>query len=196
MSAPDSFAGLARQLLAGELSPDDAGFGRYVARLVALARARLDPRLKARVDPEDVVQSALRSFFVALREGSFAEAEPARLWALLVVLTLRKCHRQADLHFAALRDVRREEAPAGDGSAPGAAPAASREPTPEEAALLAETVEGVMAELRTPLKRRVLEMSLQGHSVAEIARELHYYERGVERARAEARALLLERISG
>jgi DNA-directed RNA polymerase specialized sigma24 family protein len=65
------------------------------------------------------------------------------------------------------------------------------EPTPAEAALLADAVEVVMNRLGTETKRRVFELSLQGYSVAEISDRIGYYERGVERARAEARALLL-----
>ena len=38
-------------------------FDRYVDRLIELARSRLSPKLARRLDPEDVVQSACRSFF-------------------------------------------------------------------------------------------------------------------------------------
>ena len=36
---------------------------RYVSRLIQLARSRLPSKLARRLDPEDVVQSACRSFF-------------------------------------------------------------------------------------------------------------------------------------
>jgi hypothetical protein len=54
----------------------------------------------------------------------------------------------------------------------------------------AQAVQQVEQQLSSPLKRRVFEMSLQGHAVADIARALQYYERGVERARAEIRRLI------
>jgi DNA-directed RNA polymerase specialized sigma24 family protein len=47
-------------------------FDRYVARLMELARRRISPKLGRRVDPDDVVQSAYRSFFVHARESRFA----------------------------------------------------------------------------------------------------------------------------
>src|SRR6188508_3437537 len=47
-------------------------FDRYVQRLVALVRVRLSPKLKRRIDPEDVVQSAYRSFFMHAQTGQFS----------------------------------------------------------------------------------------------------------------------------
>src|SRR5262245_5216743 len=46
-------------------------FHRYADRLVALAKSRLSARLASRVDPEDVVQSVYRSFFVDARVGRY-----------------------------------------------------------------------------------------------------------------------------
>jgi uncharacterized small protein (DUF1192 family) len=48
----------------------------------------------------------------------------------------------------------------------------------------------VMKRLGTEVKRRIFELSLQGYSVVEISARAGYYERGVERVRAEIRALL------
>ena len=39
-------------------------FRRYSERLIALVRCHLSEKLARRLDPEDVVQSAYRSFFV------------------------------------------------------------------------------------------------------------------------------------
>jgi len=44
-------------------------YDRYAARLLGLARRMLAEKLAARVDPEDVVQSAYRSFFLHARTG-------------------------------------------------------------------------------------------------------------------------------
>src|SRR5579884_576430 len=38
-------------------------FERYTDRLIALARGHIDQRLARRVDPEDITQSAFRTFF-------------------------------------------------------------------------------------------------------------------------------------
>ena len=50
-------------------------FNRYAGRLTALARLRLSHAVAARVDAEDVVQSAYRSFFVLARNGKIVVVE-------------------------------------------------------------------------------------------------------------------------
>jgi len=164
----------------------------YAHRLIALARRRLGDRLHNKVDPEDVLQSVFRSFFRRQAAGEWDLTDANSLWGLLVRITLRKCNRRLEYYRAARRDVRREVPLARVGSAQTTdGDAVSPEPTPAEAALLAEAVEVVMNRLGTDTKRRVFELSLQGYSVAEISDQVGYYERGVERARAEARALLV-----
>src|SRR5947209_1095765 len=72
------------QQAAGEL------FRRYADRLRALARTRLSARLARHVDPEDVVQSAYRSFFSGARSDRYALRRSGDLWRLLVSITLHK----------------------------------------------------------------------------------------------------------
>ncbi len=64
------------------------------------------------------------------------------------------------------------------------------EPTPEEAALLAETTEEIMRSLISGKDRQIFELSLQGYSVPEISAIVGHYERGVERVRSKVRRLL------
>jgi RNA polymerase sigma-70 factor (ECF subfamily) len=191
MSARDTPDALLRQLQDGGSAVPEAAFRLFASRLIALARSRLSSRLRGKVDPEDVVQSAFRSFFGRWADGQFECTDPDSLWGLLVLFTLRKCYRQAERFRAERRDVRRETPLAhdeGPSSAGGAA--LTREPTPEQAVLLTDTVEQVMARLDTPLKRRVLEMTLQGYTVAEISAELRFYQRGVERIRSRVRDIV------
>ena len=80
------------------------------------------------------------------------------LWALLVQITIRKCCRKAEHFTAARRDVRGEREPPSDESAWDMI---SREPTPAEAFVLAETIE----ELMQPMDgrgREIVSLSLQG----------------------------------
>jgi RNA polymerase sigma factor (sigma-70 family) len=158
---------------------------RYAERLISLARQHLDNRLRGKVDPEDVEQSVLRSFFRRHIEGEWDITDENALWPLLVRITLHKCHRHLEHFLAARRDVRREVEPAKTEQ-----PAIDSEPTPEEAARFAETAEMVMKHLGTEIKRDIFRLSLQGYSVVEISEQLGYYERGVERVRAEIRTLL------
>src|SRR5262249_18694472 len=79
-------------------------FRRYAERLVRLARSRLSRKLATRVDAEDVVLSAYRSFFLlALEEVPLQQS--GDLWRLLVRITLRKVYRNARRHQADCRSV-------------------------------------------------------------------------------------------
>ena len=95
------------------------------------------------------------------------------------------------------RDVRREVPGGGDGSTADARfhEAIADEPTPEEAALLAETTEATMRHLRGPKDRQIFELSLQGYSIPEISARVGHYERGVERVRARVKKLLEEMLA-
>ncbi len=194
MSSSDSFA---RAFGApGPHAPDAAGevFHRYQQRLVALARGRLDARARAKVDPDDVVQSVYKSFFRRQADGQFELHGWDALWAVLTRITLCKCSNCNEFFGAAKRDVRRETdlAAAPDASAV-AWEAPSREPTPEEAALLAETVEDLMRHL-AERDRDVLTLSLQGYSSPEIGERLGRAERTVRRVRERIEARLEEML--
>lgn len=163
---------------------------RYAEGLIALAQQHLDKRLRSKVDPEDVLQSVLRSFCRRHAEGQWDIDNENSLWRLLVLITIRKCHRRLEEFLTARRDVRLEVAAADLPSA------VDPKPTPEEAALLADTAAMVMKRLGSDIKRRIFELSLQGHNIVEISKQVGYYERGVERVRAEIRTLLHTMMSG
>src|SRR3954471_17381452 len=164
---------------------------RFVRRLVLLACAQLQPWARARADrgPEDVVQSVFRTFFARCERGEFDLGHWGALWGLLVVITFRKCHLREDYLRAGRRDVGREVArPMGPGGELGVWEALAREPSPEQAAVLAETVERWMFELR-PAEREVVDLALRGESSPGIALLLGRSERTVRRVlrRAEDR---------
>jgi RNA polymerase sigma-70 factor (ECF subfamily) len=196
MRPDNSFHGLQARLRTGDGAAAALVFERYARRLVGLARKHLSERVRRKTDPEDVIQSVFRSFFHRCADGQFTIENWDGLWGLLVRLTLRKCDRRAEHFRAARRDIRREVAPGGGGDAEAAAFAdlPSGEPTPLEAALLADAVERLMAQLATPVKRRILELSLQGYTVPEISAQVGHYERGVERVRAEIKKLLQDQL--
>lgn len=94
---------------AGDKAAADEIFRRYVGRLTVFARARLAPRVARRVDPEDVVLSAYRSFFIRARDGRLSFTRSGDLWRVLVAMTLNKVRRQVARHEAEKRAIRREE---------------------------------------------------------------------------------------
>ena len=62
---------LARVQAGDELAAEEL-FRRFAERLIAVAGARLSARMARRIDAEDVVQSAYRSFFCKARDGRYA----------------------------------------------------------------------------------------------------------------------------
>src|SRR5437016_3003501 len=104
MSSDDSFEFLVSRLQAGDPDAATAIFGRFARRLIALARVHLSSQLRQKVDPEDVLQSVFRSFFRRQAAGEFELQNWDGMWALLSVITLRKCGHQADHYLALCRD--------------------------------------------------------------------------------------------
>ena len=163
-------------------TPAPAVFDRFTARLLALARQQLGAWLRARVDPEDIVQSVYKSFLFRYGAEKLAR-EGEELWALLARITLRKCADRARHHQAGRRAASREVAPSAEDGGPEAA---GREPTPEEAAVLAEIVQGLLRGLGAD-ERPIIELSLQGYSTQEISEQVGRAERSVRRLRERVR---------
>src|SRR5262249_52345354 len=92
----------------GQSEAATAIFDRYVARLIALARNRIGPKLKRRVDAEDIVQSAFRSFFVHAKGDDYQLVQSGDLWRLLASITLNKLHHRIEKQTAAKRSIHRE----------------------------------------------------------------------------------------
>ncbi len=149
---------------------------------------RLDARLQHKIEPEDVVQSVYRSFF--LRYGNELPEEQGieGLWPLLTLITVRKCADRVRYYQAERRKVSREST--GGGAADDRPlpwqEAVSREPTPEHAAVLAETLENLLANLDAD-ERSIIELSLQGFSTQEVSERLGRAERSVRRVRERVR---------
>ncbi len=165
---------------------------RYMARLTALARANLSRRLARRLDPEDIVLSAWRSFFIATRGGRIEVPSDDELWPLLLTLTLRKLRRQVARHVADKRSVDDERSV--DPTATWIESVA-HDPTPEDAAQAADQLENLLQGLSVA-DRKIVVQRLQGWTNPEIAERLGISERTVRRAiiriREHAAALLNE----
>ncbi|WP_171470820.1 RNA polymerase sigma factor [Frigoriglobus tundricola] len=187
----NSCALLMGRLRDGEDAAAREVFVRFAARLAGVARCHLDARLAVKVDPEDVVQSAYKSFFIRQRDGELDVGTWDGLWGLLTMITLRKCADRAAYYRAGKRDVSRETAGGSGDSGPAVAELAlDREPLPDEAAALAETVDVLFRTINDPDERSVLELSLQGHTATEISALLGRAERSVRRLREHIRKRL------
>ncbi len=188
MPANDVFTQLMRRLRGGEDGAAREVFERFARRLLALARSRFRKGLEGKVDAEDVVQSAYKSFFLRHRAGKVEVRDWNGLWGLLSRIALRKCADRVEYFRAGCRDVAREAAgpPPPD---PGGWELEGREPTPLEAAILAETIENLLKDWEDD-ERPVVELSLQGYTAQEISLRLGRAERSVRRLRERVKKRL------
>ena len=178
---------LLERFQAGEEAAATEIFERFAQRLAALVQSRLSKKLARRLDAEDVVMSAYRSFFVRARSGHFSLDEPGDLWRLLAQITLNKLYRSAEWHNAARRTPAREQA----GLLELGNRAADAESSPELAVVVADQLEFLMSQL-PPATCRVLELRLQGHDVDEIAAMIGRSPRTIRRQLEAIRAAFVK----
>jgi|SRR5947209_9443866 len=173
------FAALVERLAVGDEAAAHDVHARYTPRLVALARDRLPAAVRARTDPESVVQSVYRSFFNRAHDGDFALGDWDDLWGLLARITVRKCLNRIRYHRQECRDVSREDA-GPDWTV------ADPEPSPYEIAVLHETLAAVFTGLGER-DRGIVEGLLQGRTVEEVRAQVGCGERTVRRVRERIR---------
>jgi RNA polymerase sigma-70 factor (ECF subfamily) len=173
---------------------DDAStllYLRYAERLHALAVAQSSAHLAARVDPDDIVQSVFRTFFRRVAQGHYDVPEGEEIWKLLLIIALNKIRALGAYHRAAKRDVRQ--------TAGGEAfdRAIDSEPAADESALtvLRMVIDQVLEELPAP-QRKIIELRIEGHEVAEIGRKVQRSKRTVERVLQDFRRRLSALIEG
>lgn len=162
-------------------------WNRYFRRLMGLARKKLRGLPQRAEDEEDVVLSAMDSFFEGARQGRFPQLrDRTNLWPLLVKITARKAMNQLKKQRRQKRgggQVRGESvfANAVDRSrGQGMGQVVGHEPTPEFAMQTSEECQHLLGLLTDEL-RAIAQLKLQGHSNGEIAQQLGVVERTVER---------------
>jgi RNA polymerase sigma-70 factor (ECF subfamily) len=174
---------LLRRYQEGEEAAATALYLRYAARLRALAREYCAPSFGGRFDADDVVQSVFRTFFQGARRRAYTVPPSGELWGLLMVLALNKVrnlvshHRagkRAIHHTTALSDIESHLALSTDDSA---------------AALLRMVLDEYLAGLPHS-NRCIIQLRIEGYSVAEIAERAGRSRRTVERVLQEFRTRL------
>jgi len=170
-------------------------FDRYVQRLISLAGSKLSEVLKRRVEAEDIVQSAYRSFFRNAAEDRYTIEHSGQLWGLLAAITINKVRTHAAFHKAQKRDIRVEANMTASQSCYGLCPdTVAVEPTSDDAAMLVEELR-IVTESLTPLQRDVFELYLQNQTNDQIALAVKRSPRTVRRSLEEVRSILEERLS-
>ncbi len=157
-------------------SGDDAAatevYDRYAKRVFGLVHKQMADRLKAIVQPEDIVQSVFKSVFRGINSGAYDAPEGGTLWQLVAIVAVHKVRRNARLRSAVKRDSRRTQSL--DALAEFDAVDSY---TPEEFELaIRESIEGLKE-----TEQEVVMLRVQGFSVEEIASRLQRSRRSVER---------------
>lgn len=133
-------------------------FDRYVVRLIDLAEAQIGEVLLGKVESEDIVQSAYRSFFRRARENDILLKRSGDLWRVLAAFTVNKSRSHIEKALAAKRDPSRETDLAAIQQLVADAP------TEEELLVLADFVQHFLEGL-SPRNRLIVFLRLQGESV-------------------------------
>src|SRR5687767_9950515 len=106
MTTPDpSIEELLNRLRNGDETAAEECFQRFAQRLILLARTRLNSSIRQKTDPEDVVQSVFRSFFLRTTRGDYEIESWGGIWRMLVVITLRKCGHRVDYFRSERRNI-------------------------------------------------------------------------------------------
>lgn len=161
---------------------DDAAkkiYDKYLLRLIALVQKRLSSRLTRRLDPEDVIQSAYRSFFRKARDGDFTLQRSGDLWRLLAGITIKKTLKRVEKERAARRNPSREECDV------AVRETIEGDPSPEADIILIEQVEQFMNGLSSR-DRRIVELRLQDENTEVIAKDVNVSEATVRRTLRQA----------
>lgn len=197
ISPPESFQRMIDGLRARDQETAERIVKQYQQRLGALVRSKLDTRLKNRVDEEDVLQSAFRTFFRRAGEGEFQFDDWNKLWALLAQIAVHKSYRQSVHHCAQCRDIRREEAIEVDEGSCRTWETEGRQASPEEDASLREVLELLGNALKDERQRKAVVYRLRGYSLAEIAEmpEIDLSERTLGRLMRKVKEWLKRRLA-
>lgn len=158
-------------------------WNQYGPLLESVAQRQLSQKVQRRVGPDDVVQSACRTFFRRVSAGQFELPDTEALWRLICSITLTKARRAARDHSRQKRGLDREQhidAVATDGGASPAANLESGSPSPLGAAEVADQMEALLSGLGDQ-ECQILDLKLQQFTNDEIAEKVGCSERSVRR---------------
>lgn len=179
------------------LRQGDAGAHRevvekFLGRLTTLARKHIGSRMASRVDEEEVALSALRTFFVRVKDGRLVVRDEDDLCKLLVTITAHKTLHRVAFHKAAKRDPGKE-AEHGPHCQERLLAVMDRELGPDEQAEFNEQLEHLLARL-SPTERKIVELRILGHSNQEIMDQLNLkHDRKIRRLLKHVQEIAVQR---
>jgi RNA polymerase sigma-70 factor, ECF subfamily len=162
-------------------------FRNYSKRLLQLAMEQLAAEVQCKISPEDVVQSALKSFFRRAETFSTTQLETDTLWGLLSIITIRKCRKWEAFFRCSKRNVRREELALDDSSLPKSE--IPLEPGGADALVATELIDLLLKHF-TERQQEMILLRTQGLPVKRIAIECQSSKRTVARTISKAKTVL------
>lgn len=162
---------------------------RYSSRLVRLARKVISGANLAIADEQDVANDALGAFLLQIRDGDFDQLDDRDgLWKLLADITIKKANSLVRNELRQKRDARKT-INENDLSRPLADLKPGSEQNPEAALLIAEAINVFLSELADGQLQQIVIAKMEGHTNAEIARQIGYSVPTVERRLKVIRAI-------
>lgn len=156
----------------------------YIPKLVRLADRNLSPKLRQKVNEEDITQTVLRSVIRKAREGQMVIEESEDFWRQLVAITLNKVRKKARYWKAGKRNISREQELSTEGNRLDQLAVDHSvlldEPTEDDGKAFVETLELLTAQLDQTCQN-VLALKLEGLSHLQIAERLEVSTRSVTR---------------
>lgn len=184
--AGSTFADFFRQIRAGQEAAAAELVRRYEPALRLEIRLRLlDPKLRRLLDPADISQSVLGSFFIRAATGQYELDSPAKLMALLRTMVRNKVARQVRKQQALRRDMRRDVSIGSDD-----VPLAAADPSPSRLAIGREMLDAFRVRLSAD-ERQMADLRSQGYEWGEIAERIG----GTAQARRKQLARAVERVA-
>jgi RNA polymerase sigma factor (sigma-70 family) len=178
---PGTLSRIYQELAGGNRQAADQLWQEFFPRLLGLIKKRFGDRPCRLPDAEDIAQSVLASFCRRAERGDFGDdLERQNMWALLNVMAVRRIHklyrREQTQKRGSGRVTSEVDVPA-DGPNGFALDQIARNLSARELDLQCEELLGMLDE---PLQRLAL-LKLMNHTNREIAEELAWTERKVER---------------
>lgn len=165
---------------------------RYMEKLVSLIDANMSAKLQSQFDAEDVAQSVLNSWFQGIRKRQIAPQSSAEIWSLISVIALNKIRNRVRAFAAKKRE-------GNWGRKSGEIVEDFPEPEPGDEIEIKDFL-AVLTKRLSPRNQQVLQLTMEGRSVKEIAESLGVVTRTIQRCREELRkealALLPEDLRG
>jgi RNA polymerase sigma factor (sigma-70 family) len=180
MSEFSSFAEVLAGLSANSQTAAEAVVRRNYTRLVAVVRSRISPKYQAKVDAESVANSAMKSFFRDYSGDRLAVSDWQDLWNIIARIAFHKLSNRIRTHRQKKRTAESGEADVSYEGQDGVEFADS-----PELEVIASDLYSRLLESASPEERAVLDLSLQGYLVREVAVAIGTSERTVIRIRKE-----------